>query len=36
MIALLLIAAPLLPFILMLFFKRDRLPLARCGVGLRL
>jgi formate hydrogenlyase subunit 3 len=26
MIALLLIAAPLLPFVLMLFFKRDRLP----------
>jgi formate hydrogenlyase subunit 3 len=29
MIALLLIAAPLLPFVLMLFFKRDRLASAR-------
>ena len=31
MMALLLIAAPLLPFVLMLFFRRDRLPLARGG-----
>ncbi|STQ09675.1 formate hydrogenlyase subunit 3 [Enterobacter cloacae] len=31
MMALLLIAAPLLPFVLMLFFRRDRLPPARAG-----
>ncbi len=38
MIALLLIACPLLPFLLMIFFKGDRLggALARRGVGLRL
>ena len=33
MIALLLIAAPLLPFVLMLFFKRDRLPARARGAA---
>ncbi|WP_407439261.1 formate hydrogenlyase subunit 3 [Lelliottia sp.] len=33
MIALLLIAAPLLPFVLMLFFKRDRLPARSRGAA---
>ncbi len=36
MMALLLIAAPLLPFVLMLFFRRDRLASRSRGVGLRL